>query len=448
MRRLIIAPLATVLMITPASAAQCLTSPAAEKSITTSVLSLKRVLELTLENDQRIEAARFGIDMARHDLSDAKSFYRPKISGIGRLSVNDRPTLVQQSITGAEQRLDQDGTSYYGGLEVSQNIYGFGRYAALIGKNKAAIEQNRYHLKMTEQEALLEAIFAYLDYGSALARHKAFEAYSADMRDLVKRTKDKFDNQLIGRGEFMLVRSRLQQAKASLNTNKISTTRAFQRLAKLINKQDFDINVQQFPTYERFLPKTLNEAIDRSQEYDPRVKAAQELVKIKQLEAKYSKAQSHPQISLSASVVRGQGQLEERSTQEAVVGLNLSMPLYDGGSTRSKTRRAKSATNQANALLVDEVASAEERVTAAWKIYESLQVSELTWAKAYDAEMKAVEEIKQEVDNQLSSLIVLLEAREQLVQTEVNKISSVYEKLKSGYELLTYSGKLTDLLKP
>lgn len=404
-------------------------------------LTVQDILLLTLQNDQRIAAARYNIEIARADLSDAKSYFRPKINGIGRVAVNKVPDRL-----GFFGNTAEDGKSIYGGVEVEQQVLSFGRYSAMMGEGRAGVDQARYQLQAEENEILMEAVRAYLDYARTKKTYTAYTDYAADMADLLKRTKDKFDNQLIGRSEYLLVRSRWQQARANVTSTENDITRAYQRLAKLINKRQFDITADQVAFYQGNTPKTLALAIDQAQENDPRLKAAREISKAKKNAAQLAKANLHPKISLQGSVVRGK--LEQRQTGEAIVGLNVELPIYNGGSGKARLRRAKSDASRAQALLSDEVANSEERVTAAWKILNSQIESEKMWLEAFQAETQAVDELKKEVDTQIRSLIVLLEAREQLVTAEVNAIAATYSRLTAGYELLTAMGKLPQLINP
>ena len=52
----------------------------------------------------------------------------------------------------------------------------------------------------------------------------------------------------------------------------------------------------------------------------------------------------------------------------------------------------------------------------AWKIFETAKETRAAWGDALIAEQDAVAEISTEVDNQLQSLVTLLEAREQLIK--------------------------------
>lgn len=430
----------TLTLLTSLGLSSFLSTPIAAQGDQSAPLTLKDVLALTLKNDQRIEAARYSIKMAQEDVKDARSYFRPKLNGVGNISYSEVPVV---NFFGSST---QDGMNLYGGLEVQQEVLSFGRYGSMVRQRKAGVQYNLHALEVTESDVLFEAIQAYLDYSRTLHARQIFQGYADDMRELQKRTQAKFDNQLIGRSELLLVNSRLQQALANVSSNDNSIARAFERLSKLIDQRSYHIPKEPGSLYEAFLPTSLNDAISLALQEDPRIKASIAQVEEKEQAASYAKSNLHPKVTLKAGYTRGN--IEGRTTGEAIVGMNISLPIYDGGSGWSRIKRARSDASRARSLLLDERANSEERVTAAWKIYQTILRNEKSWSTALTAEKEAVAEIQKEVDSQVRSLIVLLEAREQLMQAEVNASRAKYSRLLAGYELLIASGKLKFLLAP
>lgn len=403
-------------------------------------LNLKDVLALTMQNDQRIEAARFSLKMAREDVKDARSYYRPKLSGVGSISYSEVPVV---NFFGNTSR---DGLNYYGGIQLSKELLSFGRYSSQLRQTKAGVKQSTQELRVTESDVMLETIESYLDYSRTLRAKAIFQAYANDMEELLKRTKDKFDNQLIGKSEYLLVRSRLQQARANISNNESAITRAYERLSTLINRDRYSIIGDPINFYEALLPATLEQAVISALDADPRIKATKALVEAKSEAANYAKASLHPKVTLQAGYTRGE--IEGQKTGEAIVGMNVELPLYDGGTGWASMRRARSDASRARAMLTEETYNSEERVTAAWKIYNSIKRNEQSWLDALDAEKEAVAEIQKEVDNEIRSLVVLLETREQLMEAEINANGATYSRMLAGYELLVASGKLSALMRP
>lgn len=401
-------------------------------------LNLRDVLGLTLDNDQRIEAARFSVKMAQEGVFNARAYYRPTVNGIGNFSVNKTKRTNFLGTTAV------DGRNLYGGVEVTQELFGFGRHSALLKESQAYVAESKHRLRVQEDEVLLEAARAYLEYAEALKVLDIRKNYADDMAALLELTQDKFDNQLVGRSEYLLVRSRYQQSQAAITSTESLVTRSFERLSKLIDMREFAVNRQPLALFVGYLPNSVEDAIAIGKAEDPYIMVARETVEAKDATVRLQKANKRPKVSLRANTYRGR--IDDNPSGEDLLGLNVEMPIYSGGVNKSRIRRARSEASRSRALLRDEIANSRERIIGAWKIHQASEDTKKSWQQAFEAEAEAVNEIKAEVDNQLQSLVTLLEMQEQLVEAEISANSAGFDYLISGYELVANVGRIQQLL--
>lgn len=149
-----------------------------------------------------VEAARVGIDLARHDLQIARAAYWPTLSlaaGYGssysdarqRMFQNADGTLRYEAYPFFEQYRD-NASSY---ISVSLNIPIFGRLTTRknVQRQKLAARRAEYALLAAEKQATREVTQASIDARTAWSRYLGAQRYVASSEEALRQVGRKYD---------------------------------------------------------------------------------------------------------------------------------------------------------------------------------------------------------------------------------------------------------------
>ena len=400
--------------------------------VTADELALEEAVISALTSNERIAAARSSLRAAEEGRVGARSAYHPRINAVGTYGYND---VDQFNSSGSLQR---DGKKMYGGIEVKQDLFTWGRNKANVTKSEAQINIAQYELTATQHEIALETVSAFLGTQAATATVAAYNKHVTTLRQLLKGSKSKFALSLISATELALVTSRHQQALAQLSMAQAELAKKRDDLSRLTHLAFTSIG--KHDTMQLGLPNTVEYAISAAFANSPKyLKAAQEMAAAKaNLDA--ISAERYPSLSATGRWVKGR--VGDLPTGDKEVGLSMSMPLYDGGMTSSKVRRAKHDLNRARHSKESMGRRTEQDVRSAFITLNSSRFVSKSWAAALAAEEKSLSGIEKEVEASLEGLPYLLEAKDKMMMVRTQAIQTKARAQLAEFELLLSTGEI------
>lgn len=395
-------------------------------------LALEEAVISALASNEKIAAARSNLRAAEEGRIGARSAYHPHINAIGTYGYND---VDQFNSSGSLQR---DGKKMYGGIEVKQDLFTWGRNKANVTKSEALINVAQYELTATQHEIALETISAFLGTQAASETVEAYNKHVATLRQLLKSSQSKFNLSLISATELALVTSRHQQALAQLSMAQAELAKKRDDISRLTHRAFTSIG--SFKALDLELPNTVDDAIGAAFSNAPQyLKAAQEMAAAKaNLDA--ISAERYPALSATGRWVKGR--VGDFPTGDKEVGLSMSMPLYDGGMTSSKIRRAKHDFNRARHSKESMDRRTEQDVRSAFITLNSSRFVSKSWTAALSAEEKSLRGIEKEVEANLEGLPYLLEAKDKMMMVRIQAIQTKTHAQLAEFELLISTGEI------
>lgn len=131
------------------------------------------------------------------------------------------------------------------------------------------------------------------------------------------------------------------------------------------------------------------------------------------------------------------------STESETIGLRASIPLYEGGATRSRVRQAKNTAAQRYL----EIASTRRRVRAEisrqWQSMQSAEREIQLRSYEIEASLKAAQGIKEEAQMGMRSVQDTLDAEQAVLDSRLALAMARYERLAASYTLAATLGHLT-----
>jgi outer membrane protein len=126
-------------------------------------LTLSRCIEIALEKNPTILAAKYGVDVSTSRVGEARSGYYPQLSASATYT-RFKPFPIAPSIPSPSGSIDQ----YSSSVTLNQNIYDFGRLSSQVDISKYNLDAARSDFDSTQDTVILSVKQAY--YGVLQAR--------------------------------------------------------------------------------------------------------------------------------------------------------------------------------------------------------------------------------------------------------------------------------------
>ncbi len=397
--------------------------------------NLYDALKITYKNNKELNAERENVNIAEQDLKISKGNYLPSGTITGSKSQQDTNKLTNQS--GGDAAIN-DVDPLNTTIKLEQTLIDFGRNAELK-KSKLGLNLSKEKLKKTEQEIFYKAIEAYSNLIASIERVKINERNLNLLTRQVENDKTRLEIGQITLSDLSQSESSLAGAEAKnikaindLTTSKLN----YENVIGKINNVD-NLNKTLNPISP--LPKSLNEAIEISNNNNPDIIIAKIEYEQSEKDIKISKADLAPTATLSVERSNTEdfsSTIDEK--EQDTIKATITWPFFSGGKNLANVNKNQSEKIRKRLLLDNTIKSGETNVASAWSNYQSSE-SILTSIRAQvNAAEIANEGITEEYQRGsrstldfIQSTAILLDARISLANSERDFILAQYNLLKS-----------------
>jgi outer membrane protein len=391
-----------------------------------------------------LNSQRANVRAQDEGLPKARSGYLPSVTAAGSIGFVDSRISVGSLGTGAMPlRTRGDTRPRSATLQVSQNLYNGGRTENSVRQADSQVLGARETMRNTEQNILNDAVTFYMNVLRDTAVLDLDRNNVTVLQEQLRQTKDRFQV-----GE--VTRTDVAQAEASLAQGQALVAQATATLKTSISnyRQTIGIDPKRLEPArpaEKFLPKTLNEAVDISQAEHPAIQASLHGVDAASLQVKIAEGGLYPTANLIGSVDALSDPAGKARTHETdlTVLANITVPIYDGGLTYATTRQAKEQLGQTRLqadLQRDRVRSAVE---SSWAVYvNSAAVIQADQAQVNANEI-ALNGVREEAKVGQRTTLDVLNAQQALLNSRVALIGAQRDRVVASYSLLSSIGRLS-----
>ena len=397
--------------------------------------NLYDALKITYKNNKELNAERENVNIAEQDLKISKGNYLPSGTITGSKSQQDTNKLTNQS--GGDAAIN-DVDPLNTTIKLEQTLIDFGRNAELK-KSKLGLNLSKEKLKKTEQEIFYKAIEAYSNLIASTERVKINERNLNLLTRQVENDKTRLEIGQITLSDLSQSESSLAGAEAKnikaindLTTSKLN----YENVIGKINNVD-NLNKTLNPISP--LPKSLNEAIEISNNNNPDIIIAKIEYEQSEKDIKISKADLAPTATLSierSNTEDFSSTIDEK--EQDTIKATVTWPFFSGGKNLANVNKNQSEKIRKRLLLDNTIKSSETNVASAWSNFQSSE-SILTSIRAQvNAAEIANEGITEEYQRGsrstldfIQSTAILLDARISLANSERDFILAQYNLLKS-----------------
>ncbi len=409
--------------------------------------TLEQALAATYLREPALQAERAKLRATDEDLPQARAGWRPTVVVAGGVGYGDGLSRSYNELFNVngnsgwiKTRTDRDVATAQ--ATITQPLYTGGRTTANVHRAKDLIMAERASMLAQEETSLSDSVNAYVGVIEAEQLLGLNVNNEQVLAQQLRATEDQFQVGEVTRTDVAQAQAALAGAKAQRETaeGNLQTARATYR--KTIG---FDPPATLVPPQPLHLPvATMRAASDMAAANNPNVVAAE----FNQAAAKNAVSaaigQLMPQLSLQGQAFQAQNSGGRSSDVNGYTALlNLSVPLYQGGSEYAAVRQARQTVQQQQSLLASARRIAIQNAVQAWQTYQAATAAAASTRLAVRANEIALIGVEREHLVGTRTTLDVLNAQQALVNSRVTLVQNLSSLVTASYAVASAVGRLT-----
>lgn len=431
--------------------------------------TLKEALTAAYLFNPTLKAARAQLRSTDNQVAQAKSGYRPTITGTLQYGFEDIRTRFRQTgATGflpvfpdatsatnltppatplalsslAQQGANGTANPRSAEIALQQNIFdGFRTYNAVKGA-EATVEATREDLRNAEENVLLNALTAYMNVVRDQAIVNLRQNNVKVLAEQLRATQDRFKVGEVTRTDVAQAESGLASAQADLSIAQGTLYGDRALFVQFIGHQPGSLKDPGPPT--RLLPKTLDAAIAIGNAESPLIIGAIFRERAQAHTVKQLKGQLLPSVTLNASYTKA-AETTPNVTQldDTRVFGQMTVPLYEAGSVSAQIRGAIELQSSLRQQIDVQREQARANVTSAWGLLIAARGNVAAGKAAVESSRIALQGVREEERVGQRTILDVLNAEQAYLLAQVNLVSFQRDLVVASYSVLSGMGRLT-----
>ena len=384
--------------------------------------SLRDSLRNAYQNSGLLVQNRALLRAVDEKVADAVAALRPVISWSSRFAHSYNDVASSDSLT----------TS----LNANWLLYDFGSSDLQTEALKKTVLATRQSLVSIEQNVLLRAVTAHMNYRRSVEFVSLRSANVELIEQELRAAQDRFDVGEVTRTDVALAEARLASARASLAGAQGDLAKAAAEYHAVVGRKPGDLAT---PSSLPELPTEVSAAISTARAHHPELTRVQHEVAAAELALKASQLTYRPRFEAGVGVsnVDLDGPLT-RSLSLTVSGL-----VYSGGAIASASRSAMAQRDAKRAGLHVVGLEVEQAVRNAFVVLEVARATGEATDRQIEAASVAFRGVREEASLGARTTLDVLNAEQELLDARVSRISTRIDEQVASYSLLAAMGKLT-----
>ncbi len=402
--------------------------------------TLAEALLRTYRTNPTLTAARADLRATDATVGIARSAARPSLSSSAGLT---------QSYDGVATG-DEAGRKLTLSASASMPIYAGGAIRGGVRAAKERVEAGRASLRGTESDVFSDVVAAYMDVMLSRALVELNRNQVQVLTTNLEATRDRFEIGDLTRTDVAQSEARLALASSALVKAEGNLVTAEQNYLRLTGGPADDLSP---PPPLPALPETVAAATDIAINENPGLLAAKANAKAAGSDVDVARAARLPTLSATAGVsyydymgtigqvVGSSSSSLQQSQATSSIGLSATLPLYQGGEPGARVRRSLEIASAAREREIASERLVVASVRSAFAGYRSALDSIESNAKAVAASRLALEGNRAENSVGTRSVLEVLDAEQELLNTEVALATARRDAYVAGFRLLNAMGR-------
>ena len=402
-------------------------------------LSLSAAYESALQRNFELQSQQYSYRAEKEGVREAWGGVLPQIDATASYGTSEytRDFDLQSSVTDRDQH-----TRYE--ISLNQVVYSERAFEA-ISRAKAAEKLAEEQLETLGIEIGYTAIEAFLRARSIEAEKRIVEQEQSSHEQRLEQIEQMRQRGFASKADFLDARARLDETRAELAGLKHDYRAALKNLEAVIgiSLEGQELKALSGELWKRTPSLLKTDWQTVAAENAGTIRRARKELELAGATREMESGAHWPELYLTASYTNNDT-FATSLREEARVGLQLRVPLYKGGSTSARVRRAKQKEYAAQYILRDaenqvsvEVSRITEKLQGSYSRIKSLETAE----ESAEAALKAAEE---GFRGGVRSLNDVLDNRTRLSDIRRNLVTEVYNNHILQFELYHVSGTLSE----
>lgn len=357
-----------------------------------------------------------------------------------------RPTVIANGDGGVEWSGVHPGTNHRtapatASVNLSQPIFRGFKTVSSTRLAEANVAAGRQNLLAVEQEVLLDGATAFMN----VLRDRAI----VDLRiknvsvlsEQLKASQVRFDVGEITRTDVEQSRARLSLSQAELAVARANLQSSIAFFVRVIGRSPTALV---YPKISKRVPKNLEAAVAQAERINPNILLAAFNEEAARHNIDFVRGDLFPVLSLEAGyqISREPNPGTHSADQGTILG-TLTVPLYQAGRVGSQIREAKHVASQRRIEIVEASRSVREAVVRSWHILISAAQTIEALRTQVSANQLALEGVRQEALVGTRTTLDVLDAEQELVNSQVSLVSAQRDQIVAAYQLIAAIGRMT-----
>jgi len=396
--------------------------------------TLAESMASAVESNPTLAAQRQRLNATREALPQAWAAALPQVSLSAGASASDRDS--------DNPALEGDRSeTWSANANVSQLLFGSGRVVAGTRAARAQIAGAVADYELAQQTLLLDVTRAYADVRQAQAIVAARETTVSNLSRLFEYAQAQFDAGVVTRTDVAQSQARFAQARTQLVQAQGALAASVQAYQRLVGRPPSGLTP---PAPATGLPPDLQTALDASVGNSPLLIGAQADTRLADANVDSAAAQGRVNVTLEAGYgMSGDFNDDFAESSSDSVGLRVSVPLFQGGAIRSRTRAQRALRSASNLDLAATQRSVQESVTNAWTGLNSARAAVESARDQVEAAELAYEGVTLEQETGLRSTVEVLDQEADLLTARLALAQAERDLVVAERQLLASVGVLS-----
>ena len=402
--------------------------------------TLDQALVQAWQNNPTLAAERESLAAAQNQVDEAQGGYYPQVKLFGGIGTSHNDVTFM-AIPGFALPLDEFALNTRQiGIEVEQSLYQGGRITGSVDVAQHLRDAEAARLHAVEESVLLDAAQAYMD----VLQSRAVLALEQSNENVLKQALDaaqaSFDNGEVTHTDVDQAKARLAGAQAARIQAEGEVTASMATYERMVGSSPDEL---QQPAALTSLPASEQDALDMAN-HNYAVIAAQAQSAAAQSNVDIAESGMKPSLTLVGQVSKAtepQFLFEKLDTRSIM--LNLSMPLFTGGSVTSQVHAAKHQAASSEQQALDARRQARDQVIGAWEAYQTATAGLAAIQVEITAAQSAYDGVVAEHKEGERTTLDVLNAEQELLNAKVNQVKAQRDETVAEYSLKAATGSLT-----
>lgn len=396
--------------------------------------TLTEAMTTAVETNPTLAAERQRLNATREQLPQAWSELLPQLS----LSAG----ATRSNRDGQGPGIDTESSeTWSGSVGGSQLLFSGGRVVATTRAARALITGAVADYDNTLQSLLLDVATAYADVRQAQAVVAARQTTVSNLTRLLEYAQAQFDAGVVTRTDVAQSQARQAQARTQLVQAQGSLAAAVQAYLRLVGAPPSNLEA---PPAVTGLPPDLETALNTAVTESPILQRAEADTVLADANVDVADSAGRARVTLEGGQSIGADFNDEEDTEATTdsIGVRVSIPLFQGGAIRSRSRAQRAVRAATNLDLAATQRAVQELVTNSWTGLASARAAVDSAREQVQAAELAYEGVTLEQETGLRSTVEVLDQEQDLLLARLALAQAERDLVVAERQLLASVGQL------